>query len=275
MVLPTDLTAPATVDAFLRFALQQVNAARAVHMWARKKTTVLYDGQDVEHVQQQRTVDDDDPLESLVQRRLQSVIDQPPDVDQPSEARPTPSYGMQRPLAAAGHSQLKVALPHAQQTPPATDELQTAASQDAWEPRLPSYAVLWRHFLRYHAQSSHATSLDPQGKAAVRACSKDSTLVPVDSEKWNVTLPLQHLRTGHRGSQDNAAVHDAVAGMWPAGCAVQPPLDLKLLVVAMETVLQELAQRPGRMAPSDVASEILALHVVLRREWDREALLQQ
>ena len=276
VVLPTDLTAPATVDVFLKLAVQQLNAARAVHRQARG-------GAAQQHAAQQHTGDSDSvegqnpsPAEMHdhvpavgLQRRLAAFADQP--LTSASQESSRASSEHQRPSGAS-----RLQKPNDAEEPPTgtvptlDDGLRMSVSADAWEPRIPSYAVLWRHFLRYHGESSHAANLTAARKAAVQACTMQSTLASVDAGRWNTSVPLRHLLDGQGlGGAGSTPVRDAVAAMWPAGCAVDPPLDLKLLVVATEAVLQEVVQRPGAIHPSHVASEILVLHVVLRREWDR------
>lgn len=250
VLLPSDLTAPATVEAFLQFAFQQIKAARDVHRLART-------GQLSEPVEVHAEVRDSVPAVGLM-RRLQEAR-------QSAGRKPLFIHKTRQKLPVMAKQPVTVPKP-----PPPTDELRTAA---VWEPRMPPFAVLWRHFLRYHAQSSHAAGMATHARATVQACSVRSTLIPVGGEelRWNVTVPLGQLVDG-LGIPGFQPVHDAVASLWPEGCAVDPPLDLKLLVVATEAVLQAVAERPGELGPTQVASEVLALHAMLRREWDTEAL---
>ncbi len=177
---------------------------------------------------------------------------------------------------------------------PLHDDLSVVPAASLWQPTMPSYGVVWRHYLRYYGESTHSQNMTQHEKETVQSCKMGATIMPVKSWpssstleagwrdegellpsiSWNTTVPLLHLLDPFAPGTD---VHAAVTATWPQGCALNRLedkrllVDLQLLVVAFETVLQELVQGPA--SPKDstrIASHILTLHAELRDRWEQE-----
>lgn len=358
VLLPSDLTTPATVDAFLHMALVQLEKARAVHAQARMQGAQHSKHQGSSHKESKDILDksndgdegqengnDDVYMETAQDQQLRQALfmgsDDPPQQqgrgDYDGDGPPAAQDGTRRAAARLRRrrrmfsSTSKTMGPsnwlqssrvrkqansvrsrtRSAEAPAALSEanplglnprewdddgLSVVPHASAWRPKMPSFGVMWRHYLRYHGESAHSKNMTKRDKAVVDNCRMGATFVPMqlsgDSEaawqgagvnstiQWNTTVPLLHLLNAARDGMDihggrdihrGRDVHDAVAATWPSNCALEPMVDLQLLVVALETVLQELVH-PNR-APVDttrIASHILTLHAELRERWEQE-----